>query len=176
MKPRDQAPGPAGPDPAGPDPADPDVGADVPVRGLWDGQGPVFAVVAAGGALGAVARYGAAVLWPTVGGAFPWTTFLVNVVGCALIGVLMASVAELRPHTHRLVRPFLGTGVLGGFTTFSTYVLDVRGLLVAGRYVAAAGCLFGTMAAAVLTVWGSASLARYVLRERPAGALGTEEA
>ncbi|MEU6440334.1 CrcB family protein [Streptomyces sp. NPDC047046] len=156
MKPRDPAP----------EPVDPDVGADVPASGLWDGQGPVFAVVAAGGALGAVARYGAAVLWPTARGHFPWTTLLVNVVGCALIGVLMAVVAELRPHTHRLVRPFLGTGVLGGFTTFSTYAMDVRGLLVAGRYVAAGACLLGTMAAAVLAVWGSASLARYALRER----------
>ncbi|WP_432160295.1 fluoride efflux transporter FluC [Streptomyces sp. NRRL F-5630] len=152
-------------DPA-PEPVDPDVGADVPVSGLWDGQGPVFAVVAAGGVLGTVARYGASVLWPTASGHFPWTTFLVNVVGCALIGVLLAVVAELRPYTHRLVRPFLGTGVLGGFTTFSTYAMDVRGLIVAERYAVAGAYLFGTMAAAVLTVWGSASLARYALRER----------
>lgn len=158
------------------EPVDPDVGAEVPVSGLWDGQGPVFAVVAGGGALGALARYGAGVLWPVRGGDFPWTTFLVNVVGCALIGVLMAVVAELRPHTHRLVRPFLGTGVLGGFTTFSTYALDVRGLLVAGRYGPAALYLFGTMAAAVVTVWGSASLARYLLRERFAVVAEAEEA
>ncbi|SCE23139.1 CrcB protein [Streptomyces sp. SolWspMP-sol7th] len=158
------------------EPVDPDVGVDVPVSGLWDGQAPVFAVVAAGGALGAVARYGAAVLWPTASGRFPWTTFLVNVVGCALIGVLMAVVAELRPHTHRLVRPFLGTGVLGGFTTFSTYAMDVRGLLVAERYAAAGACLFGTMAAAVLTVWGSASLTRYALAERFAAVAETEGA
>jgi CrcB protein len=163
-------------EPAGSGPAEADTGAGAPAAGLWDGQGPVLAVVAVGGALGAVARYGAAVLWPTARGAFPWTTFLVNVLGCALIGVLMAVVAELRPRTHRLVRPFLGTGVLGGFTTFSTYALDVRALLVAGRGVAAGACLFGTMAAAVLAVWGGASLARYALRERTGAPARPKEA
>ncbi|WP_261988702.1 fluoride efflux transporter FluC, partial [Streptomyces sp. wa22] len=52
---------------------------------------------------------------------FPWAVFAVNVTGCALIGVLMVLLAERGTVTHPLVRPFLGVGVLGGFTTFSTY-------------------------------------------------------
>lgn len=56
-------------------------------------QGRVLAAVAAGGALGALARYGALLLWPGTGG-FPWTVFAVNVSGCALIGVLMVLTVE----------------------------------------------------------------------------------
>ncbi|MFE6401067.1 FluC/FEX family fluoride channel [Streptomyces alboflavus] len=94
---------------------------------------PVLAAVAAGGAAGASARYGAALLWPAGPGGFPWTTFAVNAVGCALIGVLMALIAAARKPVHRLVRPFLGTGVLGGFTTFSTYAVDTERLLDGGH-------------------------------------------
>ncbi|CAM5350095.1 Putative fluoride ion transporter CrcB [Streptomyces microflavus] len=89
-------------------------------------QTRVLGAVAAGGALGALARYGALVLWPTADGGFPWTVFAVNVSGCALIGVLMVLTVERGRVTHPLVRPFLGVGVLGGFTTFSTYAADVR--------------------------------------------------
>ncbi|MFH9722215.1 CrcB family protein [Streptomyces sp. NPDC017254] len=98
---------------------------------------PAVGAVAAGGALGASARYGAGLLWPTPEGAFPWTTFTVNVVGCALLGVLMILLTE-RPAEwsteppHPLLRPFLGTGFCGGFTTFSTYGLETRRLLSAG--------------------------------------------
>lgn len=94
---------------------------------------PVLAAVAVGGAAGASARYGAALLWPVGPGGFPWTTFAVNAVGCALIGVLMALIAAASKPVHRLVRPFLGTGVLGGFTTFSTYAVDTERLLDGGR-------------------------------------------
>lgn len=72
--------------------------------------------VALGGGLGGLARYGALLLVPGL-----WGTLLVNVLGCALIGVLMAFV----PRAHPLTRPFLGVGVLGGFTTFSAYAVDV---------------------------------------------------
>ncbi len=80
----------------------------------------VLAVVAAGGALGASARYGAGLLWPTEPDAFPWTTLCVNVVGCALIGIFLVVLQEAW-QAPPLVRPFVATGVLGGFTTFSTY-------------------------------------------------------
>ncbi|MCX5384256.1 CrcB family protein [Streptomyces sp. NBC_00083] len=113
----------------GPD-IDPDLlpaSADAAAHGL----GPVVAVVALGGAIGACGRYGASLLWPTPPGSFPWTTLLVNGVGCALIGVFMVVITEVWT-AHRLVRPFFGTGVLGGFTTFSTYAVDVRGFLADG--------------------------------------------
>lgn len=95
------------------------------LRRLFGGQASVVAVVAAGGGTGAAGRYGAGFLWPSGAAAFPWTTLLVNVIGCALIGVLLVLTFEVCV-AHRLVRPFLGTGVLGGFTTFSIYAADVE--------------------------------------------------
>ncbi|MFF3562063.1 fluoride efflux transporter CrcB [Streptomyces sp. NPDC002574] len=139
-----------------------------PPRSRWTAplrdQGPVVAVVALGGVAGAFARYGAGLLRPTAAGAFPWTTFLVNAAGCAAIGVLMVVVTERLPSPHRLVRPFLGTGVLGGFTTFSTYTVDVQRLLTAGRVGVALLYLAATPVAALLCVWSAAVLTRRVWR------------
>src|SRR3954471_6812642 len=88
----------------------------------------MVAVVAAGCALGGIARWAVAEALPHDPGGFPWSPFSANVVGCFLIGVLMVLVVE-RWSRRPLARPFLGTGVLGGFTTFSTYAVDTRGLL-----------------------------------------------
>ena len=125
----------------------------------------IVAAVAAGGVLGACARYGAALLWPAVTGGFPWTTFGVNVTGCALMGVLMVLVTE-RATAHPLVRPFLGTGVLGGYTTFSTYAVDAQHLLEDHRPGAALLYLAGTLIAALLAVWGAAALTRVLVPPR----------
>ncbi|MEH1012669.1 fluoride efflux transporter CrcB [Micromonospora sp. CPCC 206060] len=106
--------------------------------------GDVVAAVAVGGALGAVARYGLAVAWPTAPGALPWATLATNLAGCALLGALMRVIAgQIAP--HRLIRPFLGTGLLGGFTTFSTYAVETRELLSAGRPGLALGYVLGTL-------------------------------
>lgn len=128
----------------------------------WKGQWPVIGVVAAGGAIGAVARYGATLLWPTAAGAFPWTILAVNVVGCALMGVLMVLITELFS-PHRLVRPFLGTGILGGFTTFSTYAVDIQQLVDARRAPLALAYLAGTLLAALAAVWGAGAATRELL-------------
>ena len=74
--------------------------------------------------MGAEARYGLAVALPHAPGEWPWSTLVANVTGCLLIGVLMVLVTE-RLRAHPLVRPLLGVGVLGGYTTFSTYTVDV---------------------------------------------------
>lgn len=103
--------------------------------------------VAIGGATGALLRFSAGLLWPTADGSFPATTLGVNVVGCLAIGALMAVLAERAG--HRLLRPFLGTGVLGGFTTFSTYCLDIANLTRAGRPVVALSYLAATAVGAV---------------------------
>lgn len=128
-------------------------------------QLPVLAAVALGGAIGACARYGAGLVWPTAPTAFPWTTLLVNVLGCAVIGVFLTVVAELRS-VHPLLRPFFGTGVLGGFTTFSTYMLDIQRLVAGGRAATALAYLAGTALAALLAVWTGAALARALLAWR----------
>jgi CrcB protein len=127
----------------------------------------VVAVVALGGAAGATARYAASLLWPTADGAFPWTTLLVNVAGCVLIGVFMVVVTDVWA-AHRLVRPFVGTGVLGGFTTFSTYAVGVQRLVAEGRPGTGLAYLAVTVCAAVAAVWGAARLTRRVIGWRRA--------
>ncbi|MEV3855573.1 fluoride efflux transporter CrcB [Streptomyces sp. NPDC050095] len=149
------------------EPVDPDIGvrAPAPPRQEWRGQGPVLAVVALGGALGACARYGASLLWPTAPGAFPWTTLVVNAVGCAVIGVFMVVITRVWS-VHRLVRPFFGTGVLGGFTTFSTYAVDIRQLTDGGEARTALGYLALTVCVALAAVWTAAHLTRRVIDRR----------
>ncbi|MDT0446845.1 MULTISPECIES: fluoride efflux transporter CrcB [unclassified Streptomyces] len=130
-----------------------------PRRGPGRPPWPVLAAVALGGGLGAAGRYGAGRLWPVPPHGFPWTTFGVNALGCALIGVLMVVVTEART-AHPLVRPFLGTGVLGGFTTFSTYALDVERLMSDGHPRPALAYLILTPAAALTAVWLAAAATR----------------
>lgn len=135
-------------------------------------QARVLGAVAAGGALGALARYGALVLWPAADGGFPWTVFAVNVSGCALIGVLMVLTVERGRVTHPLVRPFLGVGVLGGFTTFSTYAADVSGLLVRQELAVALAYMAATVVAALAAVWAGAVVTR---RQLDRGAPGVRD-
>ncbi len=116
-------------------------------RQPWD----VIGVVAAGGSFGAVARYGIGLAWPPPPGGFPWDIFAINTVGCALIGVLMVLITEVWA-VHRLIRPLLGTGVLGGFTTFSTYAVGVDNL-VADAARTALIYMVATPVAAVAAVW-----------------------
>ncbi|MEW1645187.1 MULTISPECIES: fluoride efflux transporter CrcB [unclassified Streptomyces] len=136
-----------------------------PRPSVWQGQGPVVAVVALGGAIGAVARYAASLRWPAQDGGFPWTTFAINVVGCAVIGVFMVVITDVWA-AHRLVRPFFGTGVLGGFTTFSTYAVDIQKLVDAGHPRTALAYLAATLLAALTAVWLGVTAARRVLKWR----------
>ncbi|QIJ61058.1 fluoride efflux transporter CrcB [Streptomyces sp. JB150] len=134
-------------------------------RPAWRAQAPVVAVVAAGGGIGAAARYAASLLWPAAPGGFPWATFWVNVAGCAAIGVFLVTVTEIRP-AHPLVRPFVGTGVLGGFTTFSTYAVDIQRLTEAGRPATAFAYLAATLLAALTAVALAATATRRLLTRR----------
>lgn len=130
-------------------------------------QTAVVAAVALGGAAGASARYGAALLWPTATGGFPWTTLVVNVTGCAVIGVFMVVISEVWA-AHRLVRPFFGTGVLGGFTTFSTYAVDIQRLVSEDRPGTGLVYLGVTLLAALAAVWSAVWLTRRALAWRQA--------
>lgn len=122
----------------------------------------VLAAVAVGGALGAAARYGVSVWLPSPPGAFTWSTFTVNVSGCLLIGVLMALIGEGRS-AHRLLRPFLGTGVLGGYTTFSTYTVDAHVLLDGGHVRLGFAYLAATLVCALAAVWVATLLTRWAM-------------
>lgn len=125
----------------------------------------VLAVVAVGGSLGATARYEAALLWPTGKGGFPWTTLGVNAVGCLVIGVFMVLITEVFT-VHPLLRPFFGTGVLGGFTTFSTYCVDIERLVRVERAGPALGYLVGTVVIALAAAKGGMAVTRRLLLTR----------
>ncbi|MCL8011541.1 CrcB family protein [Streptomyces sp. AS02] len=139
--------------------------ARTPRQPAWRTQAPVVAVVALGGAVGATARYAFALGWPTPQGGFPWATFWTNVVGCAVIGVFMVVITDVWA-AHRLVRPFFGTGVLGGFTTFSTYAADIQHLADNGHPRTALAYLAATLIAALAAVWLAAAGTRRVLKWR----------
>jgi CrcB protein len=124
---------------------------------------PVLAAISAGGVLGALARYGLGVAWPHPPHGFPWATWTINVSGSFLIGVLMTAIARWRPH-QRYLRPFLGVGVLGGFTTFSTSIVDLQHAppTIALLYLSATltGALIAVWAGSALTSCGPATSAR----------------
>ena len=126
----------------------------------WD----VMLAISVGGALGAVARYALGTVWshPPVG--FPWVTFAINVSGCFMIGALMVVLTEVAGRPHRLARPFLGVGVLGGFTTFSTYAVEAQRLIASGDLVLALAYLFGTMVAALVATMVGIVATRYLTR------------
>jgi CrcB protein len=92
----------------------------------------VAAVIAAGGMLGAAARHGVAVAVPLDGHGFPWATLWTNVTGSAVLGLLSAHLLSRRPSNWYL-RPFLVSGVLGAYTTYSTFVVETDLLIRAGR-------------------------------------------
>jgi fluoride exporter len=87
----------------------------------------VLGAIAVGGVLGSEARYGLTVAFPE-GTGVPWTTLAINVLGCLVMGALMVVVRRVAAQAP-LLRPFAGVGVLGGFTTFSTYAVGVERLL-----------------------------------------------
>jgi CrcB protein len=123
----------------------------------------VITAIAIGGVAGSLARYGLGVAFPAARHAFPWTTFGVNVIGGLLIGMLMVLVNDVFD-THPLVRPLLGVGVLGGFTTFSTYVVDVQRLVGADAAGTALAYLAGTLVAALVAVYVGITGTRAVVR------------
>lgn len=116
----------------------------------WD----IVVAIALGGVIGAESRYGLATALPHTGGQFPWSTLIINVVGCLLIGVLMVLLLELAS-PHRLARPFLGIGVLGGYTTFSTFTVDAERLVNAHRPLMALAYVMSTVVLCLLAVFAA---------------------
>ncbi|HEY9522657.1 MAG TPA: fluoride efflux transporter CrcB [Thermopolyspora sp.] len=124
-------------------------------RRAWD----VLAVIALGGGLGSAARYLAGLAIPAVSDGFPWATFLINVLGCLALGFLMVFVLEVWP-PRRYVRPFLAVGVLGGFTTFSTYTAEVLDRLDDGLWALADSYAVDSLLAGLAAVWCGIALGR----------------
>jgi fluoride exporter len=113
--------------------------------------------VAAGSAIGGVLRYGtSAAVSAALGARFPWGTFAVNALGSLAIGILAVWISTRSPAWP--AREFLLIGVLGGFTTFSSFSLEVLQLLQAGDYKSAAGYIGASLivcvGAAAIGAWG----------------------
>jgi CrcB protein len=122
-------------------------------------EATVLLAVSTGGAAGSAIRYLIGQRWPAPVGTFPVSTLTINVMGCALIGILMVLVTEVWTR-QRLIRPFLGTGFLGGFTTFSAYTVDIQRLVAGAQLRIALLYLALTAIGALLAVWVTASATR----------------
>ncbi len=122
----------------------------------------IWLAIGAGGALGAIARHGVSrAAIHLMGPSFPWGTLTVNAFGSFIMGALIVWLARHEPQTSAM-RAFLTVGILGAFTTFSTFALDAvtlakdRSLTIAGVYVAASVVLsIGGLAAGLIAMRGS---------------------
>ncbi|MGE0220078.1 fluoride efflux transporter CrcB [Mycolicibacterium sp.] len=118
-----------------------------------------LAAVFAGGALGTLARAGFEELAARDPGQWPWPTFTVNIVGAFLLGWFVTRLLERLPvSSYR--RPFLGTGVCGGLTTFSTMQVETLKMLEHGHYGLAAGYLAASIVAGLLALSLATALVR----------------
>ena len=121
-----------------------------------------YLLAALGGALGALARWGVAEAFGGRPGGWPWATLSANLTGCLLIGVLLAVLLARFPRSTRL-RPFLAVGVLGGYTTYSTFAVDAVRLTEAGAWVGAVGYVVASVLGGVACVLLGLMAARAVL-------------
>jgi CrcB protein len=129
------------------------------------GDAALLAMVAAGGVLGSLGRYAAGLALPHASGAFAWSTLLVNVTGSLAMGLLMAWVWSMeRPHPW--LRPFLGVGLLGGWTTYSSFALDAHAMVAAGRGGLAAAYVVGSLVVGVAAAGAGLAAGARVLRVR----------
>ncbi len=142
-------------------PFDPDLdqGADVAPGGstahpaVRHSQKAIVLAVGIGGVFGAVARYAVSLAIPTTTGGFPWSTFLINITGSAVLGALLVLLVDQFPR-NGLTRPVVGTGVIGAYTTFSTFTYESVRLLEDGQLLEAAG----NVAVSVTVGLGAAAL------------------
>jgi fluoride exporter len=113
------------------------------------GDSRELAAIFVGGAVGGAARTGLVQLAPVHAGAWPWTTFVINMVGCFLLGYFVTRLQERLPVTAYR-RPLLGTGFCGALTTFSTFQLELVRLLDRGAWLLATTYAASSLAAGFL--------------------------
>jgi len=114
----------------------------------------IWIAVAVGGALGSMARHGVNVLFAHVlERAVPYATAAVNLLGAAAIGVLAGLIAAGRLHLSTELRTFIFVGILGGFTTFSSYMLDSFTLAHGGEHTLAISNILVQTAVGFVAVW-----------------------
>jgi fluoride exporter len=117
--------------------------------------------VGVGGGIGAVIRYFVAGWVQPAGVAFNWGILVVNITGGLVMGLIVEASA-LKLNLSPDVRAFLTTGILGGYTTFSTFSLDSALLLQKGQYMAAAGYIIGSVVLSILALFAGLWIVRAV--------------
>jgi CrcB protein len=150
---------PIDPDLAPDDPAEPSPTHHPTVHVHRTRQFDVLVAVAAGGFLGALARYELGLAWPTPGGHFPWTTFTINISGAFLLGLVLTLLLE-RVGASRYVRPFFCVGVLGAWTTMSTFAVEGDLLVKDGLAATALLYVLATVVVGVAATWVGVAVAR----------------
>jgi fluoride exporter len=119
--------------------------------------------IAAGGALGAVARHQvSAAVMRLVGAGFPWGTLVVNILGSLLMGILIELMAQ-RLNISLELRAFLTVGFLGAFTTFSSFSVDFVTLFERGAGVAALGYAAFSVILAIVALFAGMAIIRVLL-------------
>lgn len=119
-------------------------------------------IVFLGGGLGAMARYGLQGLVHRLAGAgFPYGTLTVNLLGSLLIGILMISLEDRFTSSPEL-RLFLAVGILGGFTTFSSFSFETMALLRGGDFLAGGFNICASVAGCLGATWLGMVVGRYV--------------
>lgn len=113
----------------------------------WD----VLAVIFIGGCAGGAARYGLNQAWPAGAGDFPWTIFAVNTSGAFVLSLVIVIAADVLP--SRYLRPLLGTGFCGAFTTFSSIVVTFDELVAHHHPGVAAAYLAASIGAGLVAAW-----------------------
>jgi fluoride exporter len=119
------------------------------------------AAVFIGGALGTLVRASLSHVLAVPPGHWPWATFIVNIVGAALLGYFTTRLLERLPSSGYR-RPLLGTGLCGGLTTFSTMQVETVAMLEHGHYVLAAGYTVASIGLGLLAVQAGTALVRRV--------------
>lgn len=108
--------------------------------------------VACGGAIGASARYALSILLPTAVGSFPWATWWANIIGCFLMGLFTAA-SEKYPILQAEWRLFLAVGILGGFTTFSSFGLETIQMIRHHLYILSFYYIFASLVCGLLALF-----------------------
>jgi fluoride exporter len=122
-----------------------------------------LAAIFSGGIVGALARTGLAEAFPVGPGSWPWPTFAVNTVGAFMLGYFVTRLQERLP-TSAYKRPFLGTGVCGALTTFSTVQLELYEMIETDRWALATGYMAATIVVSFVAVAGATAMVRRVRR------------
>ncbi|HST55295.1 MAG TPA: fluoride efflux transporter CrcB [Solirubrobacteraceae bacterium] len=120
-----------------------------------------LAAIAAGGALGALARVALSRTFTATPGHWPWVTFAINILGAFLLGYIVTRLQERLP-LSTLRRPLLGTGFCGAFTTFSTIQIELLQMIDHERYSLALGYVLANVSCGYLAIFLASALVRRV--------------